>query len=99
MPHFDDGLKTALSTMFIGIILTAVVASMAPELLPFLNILGIVGLITMFENANYWGISYTLGWLIAYFLVGRAFIGVAEFSLSLVVFGLYILNKILNKFL
>lgn len=98
MPNLENGFTTAITTMLIGGILTAMIASMMPELLPFFNILAIIGLITMFENANYWGINYTLGWLIAYLFVGRAFIGVAEFSLSLGIFGLYILNKLLNKY-
>ncbi len=98
MPKLEDGFKTAMLTMLIGVVFTAVIASSAPQFLPIFNLLGVAGLINTIENANYWGIGYTLGWIIAYLLVGSAFLGVSEFSLSLLVFGLYILKKILNKY-
>jgi len=62
-----------------------------------INLVSFVGTIETLENMEYWGITYITGYLIGIILVQPVFGGI-ESILYLLVGGLYLAKKILNKF-
>lgn len=63
-----------------------IITENAPDFSPIMNLLAIISIIITIEKTNYWGIGYNLGWLVAYLLIGSAFLDASEFILSLLVF-------------
>ena len=103
MPGAEHGFAAAVSSSILGFAIGVLVNSL-PESLPGVavikdafNILSIVGLVELVERANYWGITYTLGYLFGLALVGRIFSSWWEVLLSTIFLFAYLTLKITNK--
>ena len=105
MPGAKHGFAAAVSSSILGFVIGVLINSLS-ESLPVVavrkavfNILSIVGLVELVERANYWGITYTLGYRFGIALVGRIFSSWWEVLLSTILLFVYLTLKIANKIL
>ena len=104
MPGASQGFRTALLTMVGGIIISVIINGM-DEQIPnihtwkaIFDLFAVLGVITTLENANYWGIMYTLGYFMGIAFLGKHLLQTWEMWLILLVLGAYLLLKIIRKF-
>ena len=104
MPGASEGFKTSLIAMLGGLIISVAISGLGDEipniqlLKAVFDILAILGFISTIENANFWGIMYTIGYLAGITLFGKFLLPAWETQLFTLVLGAYIVLKVINKF-
>ena len=103
MPSLPDGMKRAIFESISGIIsyifLVAIFEGFKiPFAAFFVNIISIILLISLFDKMTYWSMTYTIGWIAGFCLIGRHIIGPLELILSILIGGIALYIKLKNKF-
>jgi uncharacterized membrane protein len=84
--------------LIVGFTISAMVSSVFPRglvvLVDFLSI--IIGLVEL-ERAKYWGLLYSLGYLLGLILIGRYLMESWELIIYCLIVGLYVVQKIVRK--
>ena len=103
MPSGDDGFKTAIYVAFIAIVISATVNAFSrinPEfqsLALLIEISSIFGVIEIIDNMTYWGIGYSIGYLLGVTLVSRI-MAPWEYTLLSLFLVIALVQKIIRKF-
>jgi len=103
MPDASQGFKTAIYSAFFGIIISSLLHALAkndPMIDSFLvlfELLSIFVVIEVIENMTFWGIGYSLGYLLGIVIVGKSMMEPWEQSLLTLGLIVAILQKILRK--
>jgi len=102
MSSFGDGLKKSVGSMISGFLLSALISGLVdqnPDVISVksvFNILSVFGIIETIENANFWGLSYTLGYFAGVTVFGKYFVEPWESALMLIIFLIYAVSKLSN---
>jgi hypothetical protein len=105
MPNFEDGFKALLFALVGGLILSyavpavlqAIMGESEKNIAVLINILLILLGLAQLERSKYWGITYTLGYLLGLAFFGSLFMENWEYPIYLLVTGLYLIQKIVRK--
>ena len=100
MPRAEHGFKRAMIAMVMGFIFSAILDTMTPVIgldttlirVGF-NMLAISASLITYRNANYWGISYTLGYFLGLLVFGNFFMEPWELLLYAGIMGFYLVLK------
>lgn len=103
IPSFSDGFASAFTQAVTGIVMVifarAFLESQGYESLFFLiNILSIIGIILLIDKIPYWGITYTIGWILGIFYLGSKLMEWWEIPVYIVIGIFFLYVKINNKF-
>ena len=104
MPGASDGFKTAIIAMLGGLIISTAIGGLGTDIpniqtwKALFDFSAILGVIITLENANYWGILYTLGYMAGIGILGEHLLPIWETQLLTLILGVYVVSKIWNKF-
>jgi hypothetical protein len=101
MPRFEQGYKKSVETILSGIIIAAVIRSFLAVynieyLIILFDIISIISILFLFEKMKYWGIGYTIGWIIG-ILLFVSILSIWEVILYLIIFVVTLVIKFTNK--
>jgi hypothetical protein len=105
MPDIEDGLKTAIIGSILGFVMSVVVSAILSTAIPgtgsslaiIFNLLSIIIGIESLQKANYWGLTYSLGYFAGIAFIGKYFMESGEYPVYLLIIGFYIALKISRK--
>jgi hypothetical protein len=99
------GLKAALTALFIGLVLSALLSTLGASMMGesgksitvLINFASMLWGIVQFERAKYWGLMYSLGYFVGLFFIGKYLMEPLEQFAYLAILGVYIIQKFLRK--
>jgi hypothetical protein len=105
MPDMGNGLKTAIVSPIIGLVVSTFVSASLSSMMPgsgnglavMFNLLSIVVGIESLQKAKYWGVMYSLGYFAGIMIIGKYFMESWEYPIYLLVIGFYLFLKITKK--
>ena len=105
MHTLENGLDSSVSGLINGTLqstvilaLSATLASSGPVVQLGLTLMALVGLRELVDRANYWGISYTMGWGFGFILVAPYVLSGWEYYSTGLIIGMYLVIKLIHKF-
>src|SRR2546425_57537 len=104
MPTFNNGLSTSSRGLIMGLVQSSVIIAVASAVAGLgvlasvgLLAVSILGLTDLSYRMNYWGIAYTVGWLIGLVLVGPSVLSGWELQVTEVLVVFFLALKTLRK--
>lgn len=103
MPSFSDGLEAGFVGMVVCFVMAAVLSAIVTSVgMPWLSIIvlvaSIIGVIELLENAPYWSIAYSAGFILSIILFGKYFLEWWELPITITILCFYFSLKIYNRF-